>query len=276
MRLLLEPEPDAELASLLAAGRAAHAAGLDGILLGTSPALAAPLIAAAALGPALPGLLIAAEVAIGDRHPIEVAEEAITVDHACGGRLILVCAPAAGTDGDFAEALDLIRIAATPRPFAVPGPRWPVPARLAGNEHGMEDRVRVSPAPAGVRLEVWGSGVGAPAALLRGLGALHRAHDVPAAAYAAAEAQLGPALIGAPRARRDTLDDPEALVDRLIAGRAAFGQDWGVIAATAERAAELGALVRPHVQLEALPDGLRELWRVHRDEFWPPDLDEPS
>ncbi len=273
MRLLLEPEPVADLASLLAAGRAAHRAGLDGISLRSGPALSAPLIAAAALGPALPGLLVAAEVGIGDRHPVEVAEEAITVDHVCEGRLILVCTPAPGDDADFAEAIDLIRTAATPRPFRVSGPRWPVPADLPGNEFGMEDSVRVSPAPAGARLEIWGSGDGAAAAIARGLGCLSGAGEDPAAAYEAARDRLGPALIGAPRARRDTLDDPDALVDRLLAGRAAFGQDWGVIAAPTERAAELGALVRPRVALQSLPDGLLTLWRTHHDELWPPDLD---
>ncbi len=158
MRLLLEPEPVADLDALLAAGRAAYGAGLDGIMLASGPALPAPLLAAAALGPALDGLLIAAEVTIGDRHPIEVAEEAVTTDLACGGRLILVCTPAAGAEPDFPEALDLIRTSLAARPFTHPGPRWPVPAWLPGNSFGIEQRLRVSPAPARARLEIWGSG----------------------------------------------------------------------------------------------------------------------
>jgi len=276
MRLLLEPEAVADLDALLAAGRAAYGAGLDGIMLAASPALPAPLLAAAALGPALPGLLIAAEVMIGDRHPIEVAEEAITTDLACGGGLILVCAPAVGTEPDFAEALDLIRTAATARPFTHPGPRWPVPAGLPGNAFGIEPRLRVSPAPARARLEIWGAGEGAAAAIARGLGALV-AEPEPAGVYLEAEqtlgSALGPALIGAPRARRDRFDSAAALTDRLLAGRAAFGQDWAVVAATPQQAPELGVDVRPRVQLERLPAGLERLWHDHRDELWPPDLD---
>jgi alkanesulfonate monooxygenase SsuD/methylene tetrahydromethanopterin reductase-like flavin-dependent oxidoreductase (luciferase family) len=276
MRLLLEPEPVADLDALLAAGRAAYGAGLDGIMLASGPALPAPLLAAAALGPALDGLLIAAEVAIGDRHPIEVAEEAVTTDLACGGRLILVCAPAAGAEPNFPEALDLIRTSLAARPFSHPSPRWPVPARLPGNSFGIEQRLRVSPAPARARLEIWGSGGGAAAAIARGLGALVEGPD-PAAVYAEAERTLGPALapalIGAPRARRDRFDRSAALTERLLAGRAAFGQDWAVVTATPDQAAELGVDVRPRVQLEQLPAGLEHLWHDHRDELWPPDLD---
>ena len=272
MRLLLEPDPVADLDALLAAGRAAYGAGLDGIMLATAPALPSPLLAAAALGPALQGLLIAAEVAIGDRHPIEVAEEAVTADLACNGRLILVCEPASGAEPVFAEALDLIRTAAVARPFTHPGPRWPVPARLPGNTFGIEERLRVSPAPARARLEIWGGGSGAAAAIARGIGALVDDAE-PAALYADAERVLGPALIGAPRARRDRFDEAAALTGRLLAGRAAFGQDWAIVAATSAQAAELGVDVRPRVQLDRLPAGLERLWHDHRDELWPPDLD---
>jgi len=44
MRLLLEPEPDTELDALTAQAQAAHAAGLDGIMLRQTRAVPVPLI----------------------------------------------------------------------------------------------------------------------------------------------------------------------------------------------------------------------------------------
>jgi Luciferase-like monooxygenase len=253
MRFLLELEPGTDLDVLTAGARDAHAAGLDGVLLRETTDLPAPLIAAAALAARVPDVLIAAEIAIGVRHPFELAEEAAVTDLASGGRLILVARPASA---DYAEALDLLRAALTPRPFHFEGRRWTVPANLAENVHGIEERVRMMPAPAQVRLELWGSGAGRDAALARGLGHLADAEADPAELAAAHEA-AGPAALGAPRARRETLDDPEALVARLRAGREAFGQDWAVVTGDAH---VLGTRVRPRVQLHRLNAKLEELW----------------
>ena len=93
MRFLLEPSGTADLAALTRAAEGARAAGLDGILLAGSAALPAPLVAAAALAGRVPDVLVAAEIALGDRHPVEVAEEAVVTDLALGGRLILVARP---------------------------------------------------------------------------------------------------------------------------------------------------------------------------------------
>jgi alkanesulfonate monooxygenase SsuD/methylene tetrahydromethanopterin reductase-like flavin-dependent oxidoreductase (luciferase family) len=277
VRLLLEPEPIAELHHLVGAARAARAAGLDGIALRRSPALSSPLVAAATVASAVPDILVAAVVELGDRSPLEVAEEAVVVDLSCAGRLVLVAEPAAGTLADYGEALDLLRTALTPRPFRFEGRRWRVPAGLPGNEHNLEPRIRMTPSPARARLEVWGTGGGAAEAVGRGLGYVAAVDDDPsalAAVYAGAQARLGPALIGAPRGRCEILRSADDLVARLLAGRAAFGQDWAIVSATARDAALLGSLVRPRVQLDALPAGLERHWREHYDELWPPELDE--
>jgi alkanesulfonate monooxygenase SsuD/methylene tetrahydromethanopterin reductase-like flavin-dependent oxidoreductase (luciferase family) len=259
MRFLLEP-PDLDgLGAALDAAGAARDAGLDGILFAATTALPAPLIVAAAVAAAVPGILVGAEVTLGDRHPIEVAEEAAVTDLVAAGRLLLVVAPAAGQADAFAEALDLLRHGLAARPFRFRGEHWTVPARLPQNEHNLEERVRVTPAPLQPRLELWTSGAGPDAA--RALGHLAGAHEDPAAAWRAAEAALGPALIGAPRARRHDYAGANGLVDALRAGRRAFGQDWAVVRAPAALALEIGREVRPRVQLDRLPAGLEDHWR---------------
>ena len=152
MRLLLEPEPVDDLDTLEAAASAAHRADLDGLLLRQANSLPAPLVAAAGLaGRAAPrDLLLAIEVELGSRHPFEVAEEVAVVDIACGGRLILVARPAPGAEDDYAEALDLVRTALTPRPFQFEGRRWRVPANLP--ERPGVDEVEVPPHQFGERV----------------------------------------------------------------------------------------------------------------------------
>jgi alkanesulfonate monooxygenase SsuD/methylene tetrahydromethanopterin reductase-like flavin-dependent oxidoreductase (luciferase family) len=56
MRLLIEPVGADGLNALVVAGDSARRAGLDGVLLAASPALPAPLVAAAALAARVPGI----------------------------------------------------------------------------------------------------------------------------------------------------------------------------------------------------------------------------
>jgi hypothetical protein len=271
MRFLLEAEGDP-----FAAARAARAAGLDGVLFAETAEWPAPLVLAAAVAPVVDGILLAAEVSLGDRHPIEVAEEAAVTDLVAGGRLIVVAKP---VNDAFGEALDLLRTCWAARPFATAGPTWHVPAGLPRNEHNLEERVRVTPAPLQARLELWTAGPEPDAQ--RGLGHLAAAFGEGAAASARAaaadpasarlatawtraEAALGPALIGAPRARRHVLSP--RLVGELREGRAAFGQDWAVVRGTAADAAHLGADVRPHVQIDRLPAGIEAHWALRNDQ----------
>ena len=263
MRFLLELEPSTDLDALTASAEAAQDAGLDGVLLRQSEALATPLVAAAALAARVREAHLAVELDLGDRHPLELAEEAAVVDLSSAGRLLLVARPAPGAEEHYGEALDLLRTALAARPFRFEGRRWRVPADLPQNEHRIDTHVRLMPAPAQLRLAVWGAGAGRDEALRRGLGYLAPAAADAAelgAAYARAEAALGPALIGAPRARRERLDAPAELVARLRAGRAAFGQDVAVVAGGAGTADVLARAVSPRVQLNRLPDGLEAFW----------------
>jgi alkanesulfonate monooxygenase SsuD/methylene tetrahydromethanopterin reductase-like flavin-dependent oxidoreductase (luciferase family) len=237
---------------------AAHAAGLDGVLVHD-------LVAAAAVSARVDEVLVAAEVELGGRHPVEVAEEAAVVDLIAAGRLVLVARPAPGAEGRFAEDLDVVRHALAPRPFRFEGEALRVPANLPQNVLRPETRVRVTPAPAQVRLEVWGAGAASrPAALERALGHLADPQETLAELAAAWVAADTPAAIGAPRAARVAWSGAVDLVGRLRAGREAFGQDWACVEAPAEAAAEIGSLVRPRVQIERLTPGLEELWDAER------------
>lgn len=293
MRFLLQPAgEDAERP--VEAARAAHAAGLDGVLLAPSEELPAPLVTAAYVAASVPDVLIAAEVPIGDRHPVEVAEEALVADQASGGRLILVARPAPGAEDAYAEALDLVRVATVARPFRFAGERWTVPARLPENSDAHDDLLRVTPPPARARLELWCSGVPVAVAAEHDLG--HVAEAQPANGTVAAAAERAPveriaergtrsaagtdARIAADdgprsgttgaafesgvlvdrRARRDRWIGAGALVERLRAGRVEIGQDWSVVVAPIAAAAEIGGEVRPRVQLDRLPEGLEQHW----------------
>lgn len=263
MRFLLEPEAGPELEALAAAAGAAHAAGLDGVLLAATPERPAPLVAAAALAGRTPDILLAAEVTLGDRHPLLLAEEAAVVDGIAGGRLILVLRPAAGCAGVFAEAVALVRTALAACPFRFEGERWRVPAGLPQNVHAHLDQVRVTPAPQQARLELWCSDAPVETAVAAGLGHVAEPGAEPeilGRAWADAQRPFGAAAIGLPRARRDVWAGAAPLVDRLRAGRAGFGQDWSIVRAPADAAAVIGREVRPRVQLARLPEGLEEHW----------------
>jgi hypothetical protein len=138
-----------------------------------------------------------------------------------------------------------------------------VPARLPQNVHGTPALARVTPAPFQPRLELWTSGAPDGTGPRRGLGHLAGADDDPdrlAAMWADAGRTLGPAAIGAPRARREPGRDAATLLERLRAGRAAFGQDWAIVAAPAAAVPTIAAQVRPRVQLDSLPPGLEDEW----------------
>ena len=259
MRLLLEPEGVGTLDELLAAGRAASTEGLDGVLLAPSPELPSPLVVAAALAADVADILIAVDVPIGDRHPLEVAEEAAVVDLGSGGRLILVVRPARGTEHVFEEALDLLRTALAARPFRWPGPHWPTPANLPENVNNPEERTRMMPPPSQPRLTIWGGAGAGAAAVARGLGHL-AGEDEDGDSLGRLWAGEGAAGLGAPRGRRERWWGAEQLVERLRAGRDQFGQDWASVLASVDAAAELGRKVRPQVQLDVLPPGLEEHW----------------
>jgi alkanesulfonate monooxygenase SsuD/methylene tetrahydromethanopterin reductase-like flavin-dependent oxidoreductase (luciferase family) len=258
LRFLLDCAGAASFDDVVAYAEAAHREGLDGVLLAPTAALPAPLVVAAAVAARVPDLRLGVEEALGDRHPLEVAEETAVVDVASGGRALLVVHPAAGREPVLGEALDLLRRCFAAAPFRVEGPEWRVPANLEQNVHNPERRIRMTPAPVQPRLELWTTGAAARAdGALRGLGHLLRDGET----WVGDES---PASLGAPRARREAWDGAAALLERLREGRESFGQDWAVVRAPLSATAELGAFVRPRIQLDRLPPGLEELWDEHR------------
>ncbi len=268
MRFLLELPASGDLKSLREAALGAQSAGLDGIVLAQAPEMPAPLLTAAALAPELPDLRLAVEVEAGERHPLELAEEAAVVDLISGGRLVLITRPAATGLEDYPEALSLLACASTARPFTFKGRRWRVPAELESNIYRIDSQVRMMPAPAQLRMQIWSAGRQArPHALSSALGYLAEPGEERAAlgeAYREAERVLGPALAGAIRAQRDHLDSVQALTARLREGRRLFGQDCVVIPGDERTAWVLAEQVLPRVQLNVLPQGLEEFWaRAH-------------
>jgi len=265
VRFLLEHPAPRGLDDLVRSAQAAHAAGLDGVLVTEWRQLPGALVTAAAVAARVDEVLVAAEVELGARHPVEIAEEATVADLSSGGRLVLVARPAGSAPERYAESLDVIRHALAARPFRFEGRHWRVPANLPENVDQPEERVRVTPAPAQPRLEIWGAGEGRAVALERALGHLADAADDPAAlARAFAAADASPASIGAPRGRRERWRSAADLLERLRQGRARFGQDWACVAAPAEAAPEIGSLVRPRIQLHRLTPGLEEFWDEQR------------
>ena len=266
MRFLLEHPAPRGLDDLVACAEAARAAGLDGVLVAEWRALPGALVSAAMVAARVDEVLVAAEVAIGDRHPVEIAEEAAVTDLALGGRLVLVARPSAEVPERYGEALDLIRHAFAARPFRFEGEHWHVPANLPQNVDLPEEQVRVTPAPAQPRLEVWGADRGLP---LRSSGRWATSRTRPTS-RPRSPPRGGPRRRARPRSARRAGGAsrgaaPTCSCGRLREGREAFGQDWAcVVAPPSRRLDELGSLVRPRVQLHALTPGLEEFWDAER------------
>jgi alkanesulfonate monooxygenase SsuD/methylene tetrahydromethanopterin reductase-like flavin-dependent oxidoreductase (luciferase family) len=259
VRFLLEPATVATLGELARSAEAARAAGLDGLFLRTGPSLPAPLVAAAAIAARVEDVLVAAEIEVGLRHPVEIAEEAAVVDLVSGGRLVVVARPAlSAPEGSYAESLDLLRLSWGAAPFRFEGAHWRVPANLPENVHQAETRARVTPAPAQTQLALWASGDGVAEGAARGLGVLADP-DAEDEAVARAVTSARP-VPGAPCGRCERWTDAPSLVARLRAGREAFGQDWAAVLAPDEAVEAIGALVRPRVQLDRLTPGLEAFW----------------
>jgi alkanesulfonate monooxygenase SsuD/methylene tetrahydromethanopterin reductase-like flavin-dependent oxidoreductase (luciferase family) len=201
----------------------------------------APLVAAAWLAARTRGIRIAAEVIAGP-HPVALAEEAAVADLATGGRLILAMR---GDDEELlGETVDLLVAALAARPFVHEGARWRVPARLPEHQH-VEERLRVTPAPAQLELPVWVTGAAGRA--------VARSRAVPFAGReerGLASGRVRPAI------RVIDSDDPDVIVDRLLAERNFWGLDTVVLDAPRELWPLLAGEVRARLQLDQTPAGL--------------------
>lgn len=265
--------PDTAGPDLVAEAAHAEAAGLDAVWIEEDDG-ASPLVAAASLGAATTAIRVGVTVALGDAHPLYVAEEAAVADLALSGRLVLGVAPAPLLDGDearFDEAVALVGAAHRSRPFRHDGPEWRVPARLPGNTANREGRLRVTPSPLQIVLPT--VVVGAPrtaVAARRGLPVMatrDEGPDVMADAWHTVEAACGPAADRMPRAAhrvlaadRDAGIDAGATAAALRGERDRWGLDLAILwMAGADRRTRLAAIeavgrrVRPRVQLDTPP-----------------------
>jgi alkanesulfonate monooxygenase SsuD/methylene tetrahydromethanopterin reductase-like flavin-dependent oxidoreductase (luciferase family) len=209
----------------------------------------APLVAAGWLAPRTSGIRIVAEVSAGP-HPVALAEEAAVADLATGGRLVLVV----GSDDAelLVETVDLLFLALAARPFAHTGPRWRVPARLPEHEH-VEERVRVTPAPAQLELPVWVTGSAG-----RAVAVSHGIPFVDRDGTGIASGRVRPAI------RVVDSADPDSLVAALRTERAAWGLDTVVLEASRGSWPQLAGEVRARLQLDRLPEGLERHFAERR------------
>ena len=236
--------------------------GFDLLWLDEERGVGAPLVWAAAVGGLVAHLRVAAAVALGGTHPLYVAEESAVADQALGGRLVLAVRPAPGAEEHFGEAVDLVLHAHAPRPFRHDG-HWRVPARLPGNRFNLEERVRVTPAPAQLELPVWVLGEPEVAVTL-GLAFVVDGDEAPPQSGARLRR---PALLPVAVDAAGDLDHA-GLVQRLRAAERHWGLDVAVLdlpddLAPVARARALGTIaqrVRPRVQLDRLPPGLEAHW----------------
>lgn len=252
---------------IASAAREVEEAGLDLVWLRQDDELVDPLVAVPWAAAATSGLRLGVEVALGDRHPVTVAEAAAVADLTTGGRLVLGLRPV-GPEADFAEAVELVLRSHRPLPFRHAGPRWPTPAGLEQNTFTRDTTVRVLPTPAQLELPTWV--VGAPGVADRlGVPAVRHLDDEPPGAAPAADApspfRSRPGLVGVPVV--DGRVDHGALVDRLVAAREA-GTDTALLELPAGaddpswrgQVRDLGRLVRPRVQQTRVPPALVDWW----------------
>lgn len=224
----------------------ARGTGLDLVWLPADGAACAPL-AAAALASRAHGLNVVVEVQAGT-HPIGLAEELAVADQALGGRVTGVLR---GEDpGLVEETLAVLRAALSGRPFRHRGERWTLPA-------APEQRVRVTPSPAQLRLPLW----------LRGAGLERLDAVLVDEGSAPPSAGLGPALRPCPTTPAGLVDVP-ACVELLRWARDERGVDVAAMTLDpgldsdqrSEAIRRLGDRVRPQLQHDGLPPELIASW----------------
>jgi alkanesulfonate monooxygenase SsuD/methylene tetrahydromethanopterin reductase-like flavin-dependent oxidoreductase (luciferase family) len=213
----------------------------------------APVLASA-LAPGDHGLNLVVEVEAGT-HPIGLAEELAVADQALGGRVTGVLA---GDDVPLVtETLQVLRAGLRSRPFRHRGERWTLPADQAGT-------VRVTPAPAQLRLPLWLRG-STLAGLAAGTGS---ALVDDGAEHGGVEGgDVRPALRGCPLAGDGTVDVGAAVAllreardDRGV-DVCCLSLDPGLDATQRSLAIRrLGDRVRPQLQLSELPVELIASW----------------
>jgi alkanesulfonate monooxygenase SsuD/methylene tetrahydromethanopterin reductase-like flavin-dependent oxidoreductase (luciferase family) len=265
----------------------AEAAGFDlALLTGDAGEPAQALTAAAFVADRTHALRIVASAPVGG-HPIHIAEQAAVADNALSGRLVLVLTAEPGEHGErnerspLGETVEVVLAAFAPRPFTHDGTRWTVPGRIAGNVS--DARISITPKPAQLELPVWVSGADASAVSAEfGVSYLASDDDGPDQAEEAWTTIARGLRRSAARLRRPAIRaldctpsgefDDTALTARLKEEAARWGLDVVLFAlperleAPARRRAigRLASVVRPHLQMDRVPEHVEAYWRRSR------------
>lgn len=276
---LLPPDPGAAVDAATAAEDLGYdAVWIDGADSASTAVEPAPL--AARLAASTSGVRVGVIAAVGREHPIELAEQMAVADLVLGGRLVLTVRPEAGTGDRLAESLDLMLDCFASHPFRHAGPTWPAPANRPENTFNLEQRIRVTPAPAQFELPVWVAGVeGRAAATERALGILADATehvDDVTTWWEATKSEHPPLARRIRRAVRWTPPtdgarqhlDAEAAIEELRVWQRRVDLDLVVIdpvavpdvARVSQLMADIAHHVRPRVQLDRYPPGLEAHW----------------
>lgn len=254
-----------------------EAAGLELVWLRSGSGRTSPMAVAASCAALADGLLVGVEAPVVDSHPLYLAEERNVVDQLLGGRLV-VGLRASGRPVLDEEWVRVLLAAGGTTPFQHRGDHVEVPARLPQNVVNLEERVRVTPAPFNPEPTTWV--LDAP-----GLAGRYGLSPVVGGERTPGEAQqdwdlladhLGPLAL---RLRRPGVRvwDPAAhdaadLATDLVTERDLWGLDTVLVdlavpAGSADwdlALADLGGVVRPRVQADALPAGLEDFWNDMR------------
>lgn len=118
-----------DLATLRAEAVRAKGEGIEAVLVAGGP-LGDPFVLLAGLGDAVPGVTLAARVALGEdgRHPTLLAREATSLDLVDGGRTVLCFGPPFGEGLD--EAIRICRAMWRDGTATSEGPVYPVPGAV--------------------------------------------------------------------------------------------------------------------------------------------------
>lgn len=251
--------------------------GYDAVWIDDGTANAAAV--AASLAAATTSIRFIVGYDVGSIHPVTIAEEVAVADLSSGGRLTLVLKSGDAESDLVGETADLVLDAFGTHPFRHAGKAWPTPANLPENKFNLEDKIRVTPAPAQIDLGVWMSGAAARSdATSRALGVVVDAEVEDLATVAewwTSTRQASPWLRG--RIRRALLWTPPTVGDQLdIDGAVEALREWqraldvDLVAVRPPSRfddslmVDLAVEVRPRVQLDRLPPGLEDHWTEQR------------
>ena len=137
----------------------AEAVGIPFVYVSSTPGSEAAV--GAAVAAATTAIRIIVGVHLGDENPVTLAEEIAVLDNLSNGRVAVIAELGSLSAEAASEDVGLLRAALSGRPLGHRGPRWQVPAGIAG--HVAPASVIVTPAPAQLVVPIWVAGDAAAA-----------------------------------------------------------------------------------------------------------------